>query len=106
VRTAASLAQMHNGARVKVAGIVTSRQRPQTASGVTFVTLEDETGFLNLVVWPAISARQPRMVREARLLGVAGTLQISEGVVHVIAGELVDLSPWLAQMSLRSRDFC
>jgi error-prone DNA polymerase len=91
---------------VKVAGIVTSRQRPQTASGVTFVTLEDETGFLNLVVWPAISARQPRMVREARLLGVAGTLQISEGVVHVIAGELVDLSPWLAQMSLRSRDFC
>jgi len=106
VRTADSLALLSNGARVKVAGIVTSRQRPQTASGVTFVTLEDETGFLNLVVWPALSARQPRMVREARLLGVAGTLQISEGVVHVIASELVDLSGWLAQMSLRSRDFC
>ena len=106
VRTADSLAQLSNGARVKVAGIVTSRQRPQTASGVTFVTLEDETGFLNLVVWPALSARQPRMVREARLLGVAGTLQISEGVVHVIASELVDLSGWLAQMSVRSRDFC
>jgi len=106
VRTADSLALLPNGARVKVAGIVTSRQRPQTASGVTFVTLEDETGFLNLVVWPAISARQPRMVREARLLGVAGTVQISEGVVHVIASELVDLSSWLAQMSVRSRDFC
>ena len=106
VRTADSLALLSNGAQVKVAGIVTSRQRPQTASGVTFVTLEDETGFLNLVVWPALSARQPRMVREARLLGVAGTLQISEGVVHVIASELVDLSGWLAQMSLRSRDFC
>jgi len=106
VAPAASLVERGHGARVKVAGIVTSRQRPQTASGVTFVTLEDETGFVNLVIWPAVTARQPRLVREARLLGVAGTLQISEDVVHVIAAELVDLSSWLAQMSLRSRDFC
>jgi error-prone DNA polymerase len=103
---AASLMKHGHGARVKVTGIVTSRQRPQTASGVTFVTLEDETGFVNVVIWPAVTARQPRLVREASLLGVAGTLQISEDVVHVIAADLVDLSAWLAQMSLRSRDFC
>ncbi len=106
VVTAAQLPQLTDGSLVKVVGIVTSRQRPQTASGVTFVTLEDETGFLNVVVWSTVSERHRLTVREASLLGVSGRVQISDGVVHVLAGELVDLSSWLAALELRSRDFC
>ncbi len=106
VVTAVQLPQLIDGTLVKVAGIVTSRQRPQTASGVTFMTLEDESGFLNVVVWSTVSERHRLTVREASLLGVSGRVQISEGVIHVLAGELVDLSPWLAALELRSRDFC
>ena len=105
VLPAQELAALNDGAGIKVAGIVTSRQRPQTASGVTFMTLEDESGFLNVVVWPAVAARVPQIVREASLLGVSGRVQISEGVVHIIAHTLVDLSHWLSAMTLRSRDF-
>ncbi len=106
VVTAAQLPQLTDGSLVKVVGIFTSRQRPQTASGVTFVTLEDETGFLNVVVWSAVSDRHRLTVREALLLGVSGRVQMSEGVIHVLAGELVDLSSWLAALELKSRDFC
>ena len=102
---AQELEALNDGLGVKVAGIVTSRQRPQTASGVTFITLEDETGFMNVVVWPTIAAQAPLLVREATFLGISGRVQISEGVVHIIAHKLVDLSHWLADMSLRSRDF-
>lgn len=105
VRPAHELTQLRDGLGVKVAGVVTSRQRPQTASGVTFMTLEDESGFLNVVVWPAVAAQWPLVVREASLLGVSGRVQISEGVVHIIAHTLVDLSHWLSAMTLRSRDF-
>ena len=69
------------------------------------MTLEDESGFLNVVVWPAVAAQWPLVVREASLLGVSGRVQISEGVVHIIAHTLVDLSHWLSAMTLRSRDF-
>ena len=106
VSVAAQLPALRSETAVKVAGIVTSRQRPQTASGVTFMTLEDETGFLNVVVWPAVAASHGMIVREASLLGVSGKVQISEGVVHVIATRLVDLSHWLPAMQTRSRDFC
>jgi error-prone DNA polymerase len=106
VVTAGQLPQLTDGSLVKVVGIVTSRQRPQTASGVTFMTLEDETGFLNVVVWSTVSERHRLTVREASLLGVSGRVQISDGVIHVLAGELVDLSSWLAALELRSRDFC
>lgn len=105
VLRAQELATLRDGRGVKVAGIVTSRQRPQTASGVTFMTLEDESGFLNVVVWPTVAARAPVLVRDANLLGVSGRVQISEGVVHIIAHTLVDLSHWLSEMTLRSRDF-
>ncbi len=106
VVTAAQLPQLADGALVKVAGIVTSRQRPQTASGVTFMTLEDESGFVNVVVWSTVSERHRLTVREALLLGVSGRVQMSEGVIHVLAGELVDLSSWLSALELKSRDFC
>lgn len=91
--------------RIKVAGLVTCRQRPQTASGVTFLTLEDESGFINVVVWPQLLQRYYRPVHEASLLGVAGYLQQSDGVTHVVAGALVDLSDWLGEMQVASRDF-
>lgn len=103
---AEQLMALGDGAGIKVAGIVTSRQRPQTASGVTFITLEDETGFLNVVVWPTVAEKSSAAVRDASMLGVSGTLQISEGVVHVIATGLVDLSHFLSFMTLKSRDFC
>jgi error-prone DNA polymerase len=90
---------------IKVAGLVTCRQRPQTASGVTFLTLEDESGFINVVVWPQLLPKFYRPVHEASLLGVAGYLQQSEGVIHVVARTLVDLSDWLGEMQVPSRDF-
>ncbi len=90
---------------VKVAGIVTCRQRPMTASGVTFITMEDETGTVNVVVWPALGERKRPIVRQAKLLGVSGHVQHSEGVTHLIARELVDLTHWLGAMQLSSRDF-
>lgn len=90
---------------VKIAGLVTCRQRPQTAAGVTFLTLEDESGFINVVVWPQLLQSYYRAVHEAGLLGVAGYLQQSDGVTHVVARTLVDLSDWLGEMQVASRDF-
>jgi len=89
----------------KAVGIVTCRQRPMTASGVTFITMEDETGYINVVVWPALGERQRPVLRQAQLLGVAGHVQHSDGVTHLIARELVDLTHWLGAMQLSSRDF-
>ncbi|MCI5105277.1 MAG: OB-fold nucleic acid binding domain-containing protein, partial [Pseudomonadales bacterium] len=80
-------------------------QRPMTAAGVTFITMEDETGFVNVVVWPKLGEKQRPVVRQAMLLGVSGHVQKSEGVTHLIASELVDLSHWLGGMELSSRDF-
>ena len=105
VITAEALTELPDRAGIKVAGLVTCRQRPQTASGVTFMTLEDETGFMNVVVWPSLMKDYYRIVHEATLLGVSGYVQQSDGVTHVIARVLVDLSHWPGQMRLRSRDF-
>ncbi|MDX1492162.1 MAG: error-prone DNA polymerase [Pseudohongiellaceae bacterium] len=106
VCTAAVLPELTDGVYVKVVGIVTARQRPQTAAGVTFMTIEDETGFSNVVVWSTIVDHYREAVHEARLLGVSGRLQIADGVVHVLAQGLVDLSDMLSDMVLKSRDFC
>jgi error-prone DNA polymerase len=84
---------------------VITRQRPGSAQGVTFVTLEDETGSVNLIVWRDVAERQRRSLVGARLLGVAGELQVEGEVVHVIAHRLVDLSRWLGSLSAPSRDF-
>ena len=90
---------------VKVVGLVTCRQRPMTASGVTFLTLEDESGFTNVVVWPSLGERLRPVVRQSTLMGVIGQVQESEGVIHLIAQELVDLSHWLGTLESCSRDF-
>ncbi|HBX36496.1 MAG TPA: error-prone DNA polymerase, partial [Pseudohongiella sp.] len=105
VKTATDLTSLADHQPIKIAGLVTCRQRPQTASGVTFMTLEDETGFINTVVWPSLLKTHYRLVHEASLIGVSGYLQQSEGVTHVIAVQLVDLSHWLQGMPVRSRDF-
>lgn len=105
VSAASELAGLDNEAGAKVTGLVTCRQRPMTAAGVTFITLEDESGFVNVVVWPSLGEKQRPIVRQAMLLGVVGHVQKSEGVIHLIAHHLVDLSHWLGTMELRSRDF-
>ncbi|MGY8785921.1 MAG: error-prone DNA polymerase [Pseudomonadales bacterium] len=105
VASASSLASLQNESRIKAVGIVTSRQRPQTAAGVTFLTLEDESGFVNVVVWPSLGEKQRPIVRRAVLIGVVGHVQKSDGVIHLIARELVDLSHWLGAMNLSSRNF-
>lgn len=86
------------GRIVNVAGIVLVRQRPGTASGVIFSTLEDETGIVNIIIWPKLFERYRRIVLGARLLGVRGQLQSEQGVIHVVARELFDMSAYLAKL--------
>jgi error-prone DNA polymerase len=94
-----------NGRRVKVAGLVTHRQRPETASGVVFATLEDETGTANLIIWPKVMERQLDAVLGASLMLVEGELQSEQGVIHVIARDIRDCSSWLGGLRAPSRDF-
>ena len=89
------LNQPPNGARVTVAGLVLVRQRPGTANGVIFITLEDETGISNIIVWRKIYERFRRAVISGRLLRVTGHLQRDGGVVHIIAEQVEDMSPLL-----------
>jgi error-prone DNA polymerase len=105
IDAARAVAERQPGARVRTAGLVITRQRPSSASGVTFVTLEDETGYVNLVVWERLAERARRPLLGARLLGVAGVVQKQSGVLHVIAEELADLSGLLGGLETRSRDF-
>jgi error-prone DNA polymerase len=93
------------GTRVTAAGLVITRQRPSSAAGVTFVTLEDETGYLNLVVWERLAERARKALLGAALLGVEGTVQKEGDVLHVIAERLVDYSELLGRLVTRSRDF-
>jgi error-prone DNA polymerase len=84
---------------VNVAGIVLIRQRPGTASGVIFSTLEDETGIANIIIWPKVFEEYRRIVLGARLLGVRGELQSEQGVIHVIARQMFDMSGHLATLA-------
>jgi len=99
------LLELPHGRPVAVAGLVTGRQRPSTTSGVTFVTLEDETGSLNVVVWLATARHQRRPLLTARLLQVRGILERQGSVTHVIAGRLTDLSHLISTLDVPSRDF-
>jgi error-prone DNA polymerase len=103
--TAAEIAQAPQGRIVRTAGIVIGRQRPDTASGVVFVTLEDETGATNVIVWRDVGERQRRELLGAKLLAVFGKVEREGQVVHLIAGRLADLSPLLGDLQTRSRDF-
>jgi len=102
---AGQLPDMSNGQRINVAGLVITKQRPGTASGVTFVTLEDESGYINLIVWKKVAEEFRSELLNARLLGIAGELQIEGRVIHVIAHRLFDHSDMLGNLSVSSRDF-
>ncbi|HET9653603.1 MAG TPA: error-prone DNA polymerase, partial [Usitatibacter sp.] len=105
MRTATEIANARHGQLVRTAGIVTCRQRPATASGVIFVTLEDETGHVNLVVWNDLAERQRRELLGSKLLAVSGQVQREGLVVHVLARRLEDLSPMLGRLATASHDF-
>ena len=100
--------QLHNcshGNFARTAGIVTGRQSPGSASGVTFITLEDETGIIQVIVWPNLAQRQRRVLLSARLLVVAGEVQREGEVLHLIAKRLEDHSHLLGRLITHSRDF-
>ena len=94
-----ALATLSLARPVKAAGIVLIRQRPGSASGVIFSTIEDETGIANLIIWPKVFERYRRIVLSARLLGVRGKLQREQGVIHLVARELFDMSSLLTGLS-------
>ncbi len=100
-----ALHRIAHGGTASVAGLVTCRQRPDTASGVVFVTLEDETGCMNIVVWRALVERQRRELLGARLMGVQGVVERDGEVVHLVARRLVDYSALLGPLAAPSRDF-
>jgi error-prone DNA polymerase len=105
LRNAEEVANARHGQFIRTAGIVTCRQRPATASGVIFVTLEDETGNVNVIVWNHVADRQRRELLGSRLLAVHGEVQREGLVVHVLARKLEDLSPLLGRLATSSHDF-
>jgi len=105
VTRAADLPHLPTGRPVRVAGIITHRQRPETAAGLVFMSLEDETGVTNLIVWPDVQVGQRQAVFASSMIIVQGELQHQAGVVHVIAHRVRDYSAWLGALATRSRDF-
>jgi error-prone DNA polymerase len=102
---ARTISKGRDGSRVDYVGIVICRQQPGTASGVVFMTLEDETGFVNLVVWQQVFADYAHVIKTTSLIGVSGRLQVQEGIVHLIAERV-----WVPVLSrpvieVESRDF-
>ena len=95
-----------NGQLARACGIVTVRQRPGTAKGVVFVTIEDETGSVNVILWPSLVEQQRKEMLNATLLGVYGIWQEEKSVRHLVAKRLVDMSHLLGRLAPTSRDFC
>jgi error-prone DNA polymerase len=109
-RSALDLEGLRHGQMVQVAGLVTGRQRPSSASGVVFVTLEDETGNVNVVVWTSVLEQYRAALLQGQLLKVKGIVEREKEVIHVVAGHVADATSLLAGLSsrpapFRSRDF-
>jgi error-prone DNA polymerase len=102
---ARAVAAMKNGEKIRYAGLVICRQRPGTAGGVVFMTLEDETGFVNVVVWESVFQRYSVLAKTVSFLGITGKLQVEDGVVHLVADELWEPRTELKPASAPSRDF-
>lgn len=102
---AADLEHLPNGRLVRYAGIVTLRQQPDTANGTIFISLEDETGVVQAIVWKSLRDRQRPEVLRSRLLAVHGTWQREADVKNLVAGRLEDLSHLLGRLATSSRDF-
>ncbi len=94
-----------NGAEVRFAGLVTLRQTPSTAKQTTFMTLEDETAIVQVIVWNSVAQQFRAAFLNSALLEVRGTFQDQSGVKHVIAAALFDHTPWLGVLRVPSRDF-
>jgi error-prone DNA polymerase len=90
---------MKDGARVSVGGVILVRQRPGSASGVVFMTIEDETGVANAVIWPSVLERMRKVVMGARLVVIHGRIQRHEDIIHVVAERLEDKNDWLDHLS-------
>ena len=103
--TAAQLPDLRDGRHVRVAGLVLLRQRPGTAKGITFVTLEDETGPVNLVLFAAVWERFFKVARTSNAWLVDGKLENRKGVIHVIVGRITDLAEEVSGLTVQSRDF-
>jgi error-prone DNA polymerase len=103
--TSRELSERAHGKWTKVAGLVLIRQRPGTASGIVFVTLEDETGVVNLIVRPDIYEKYRQAARHAGLMQAEGYVERQGQVVHIMVKRMFDLSNMLAGYQLRSRDF-
>ncbi|MEQ1697025.1 MAG: error-prone DNA polymerase [Hyphomicrobiaceae bacterium] len=99
VLRASALQDVKNGARISVAGVVLVRQRPGSAKGVVFMTLEDETGVANAVVWPKTLERYRRVVMGARLILIHGRVQRHENIIHIVSEVLEDRSDWLSLLA-------
>ncbi|MDX1605137.1 MAG: error-prone DNA polymerase [Candidatus Competibacterales bacterium] len=104
--TTADARDMTSGSRIRCAGLVTLRQRPGTASGVTFLTLEDETGMLNVIIWRDLAEAQRREMLESDLLGVDGIMECQQGVYHLIAQRLHNYNDLIGALQIRARNFC
>jgi error-prone DNA polymerase len=102
---ASTLQTYRNGRLARGCGIVTVRQRPDTAKGVIFLTIEDETGNVNVIIWPKVLERQRKEVLGASLLGVLGVWQCEGEVKHLVAQRLIDMSHLLGQLPASSRNF-
>jgi len=105
LQSAATLKRRHSGAHVRYAGLVTTRQRPGSANGTVFLTLEDETGIVNIIVWPALVDRFRQAVTQGKLLEVRGRWQSESGVCHLVAGFIRDISCMLGELNVLSRNF-
>ncbi len=109
-RTAQELSGYRHGQMIRVAGLVTGRQRPGTATGVVFVTLEDETGNINVVVWSSVLERYRAALLQGQLLKIKGVVEREHQVIHVVAGDVIDATGLLkamdkAELPFKSRDF-
>ncbi len=105
-RTANELNGLPHGSRVRACGLVTIRQRPMTASGTIFITLEDETGYINAVIWPRLWEKQRAEILGATILAIDGVMETDGNVHHLIAARVHDFSTLAEGLSTRSRDFC
>ncbi len=105
IRSGDELQTLSDGSPVRVGGLITHLQRPGTAAGVAFMSLEDETGIVNVILWEQVFETQRQIATQASLLVVSGALQRQNGVTHVIARRLHDRSHWLEELPRRSRDF-
>jgi error-prone DNA polymerase len=99
------LADLPSGQRVHIAGLVANRQRPGTAKGVVFMTLEDETALVNLIIWPKVWAEHRRLARSATLIGVDGKLQRQDEAMSVLVERFWPIPEQALAIGAQSRDF-